>query len=163
MKSLCYLNISLICIMLLLAACNPHRNDYATTDYTRGLIKSVTWSGTAGGYAQGDTIAHPSPDTTHVPWAKAFHHLITDTTFAIQRVNGFAVQIGSQMLRFNTVDSAHGYVKFDTTVAGSGHDVLLYFYAKDSFSYEYHIITGQNAATGIYYETDMYLHTNGSH
>src|SRR4051812_12071558 len=159
MKNTLSLSFAFICAVILFAACSKN-GDYTSADHTKGMLTSINWSGIASGYYKGDTVQFPPPDTTHIPWAKAFNHTVSDSSFFIKKINGFAVGIGDQVLRYNTTDSTHGYVLFDTTVAGSGHDALYYFYGRDSFSYEYHTITGVNAATGQYYQTNMYLHTH---
>ncbi len=159
MKNLLFLSVAIICAVFLFTQCHPGGNNYTATDHTKGMIKIKSWTGNAHGYVQGDTIQFPPPDTTHVAWAKAYSHNITDTSFSVLKIDGFDIIVLGTILRYKATDSTLQTVTFDTTVVGSGTDILKYYYAIDSFSYEFHIITGFNAAANKYYMTDLFIHT----
>ncbi len=132
--------------------------DYSQTDHTVGLTSKMrTWSGTTNGYYKGDTLIPPA--TTNEDWAKIFNRIITDSTFAVLKVDGFAVSVPGMTMIYRDTDHVGNYVRYDSTVAGSGTSYLLYFYLVDSVYYEYHSFYGFNAAANQDYQTHLYLHT----
>jgi hypothetical protein len=145
----------LICVMAY--GCTKKAN-YSQADHTVGLTSKMrTWSGTSNGYYKGDTLIPPSTSTED--WAKLFNSTITDTSFAVLKVNGFAVSVPGMTMIYRDTDYVDKYVRFDSTVAGSGTSYLLYFYSVDSVYYEFHRFYGFNAAANQYYQTHLYLHT----
>jgi hypothetical protein len=132
-------------------------SSYSVTNHTVGVVGTRAWSGTISGYEQTDTVR--LPDTAHVSWASPFSRTISDTTFNIEAVNGFLVSVLGTSFNYISTDSTHGIVLFDTTLAGSATSKLTYYYAADSITYEYHHVTGYNAASGLYYQVNAYLHT----
>ena len=131
---------------------------YSQTDHTTGLTsKSRVWSGTTYGYFKGDTLIPPA--TANEDWAKIFNLTITDSTFSVVKINGFAVSVPGMTMIYRDTDYTQNAVRFDSTVAGSGTSYLLYFYLVDSVYYEYHNFSGYNSAANQYYQTHLYLHT----
>jgi hypothetical protein len=51
-------------------------------------------------------------------------------------------------------------VTFDTVFSGSARSTLTYYYGKDSMTFDYHLVTGYNAAANQYYQLNEFLHTN---
>ncbi len=146
---------AMICIMTY--ACTK-KADYSQTDHTVGLTSKMrSWSGSSDGHYKGDTLIPPA--TANEDWAKIFNRIITDSSFSVQKVNGFAVSIPNMTLIYRDTDYTINAVRYDSTVAGSGTSYLLYFYLVDSAYYEYHSFYGYNSAANQYYQTHLYLHT----
>jgi hypothetical protein len=142
------------------AACSKSDNSYATTDNTVGMIKSWNWTGTATGYTQGDSVIHPLPDTTHVPWPKHFSRNISDTALAITRINGYCVAIMGVSFNYLSTDSAlTKTVVYDTILPGAARCYLKFYYAHDSMTLEYHEVSGYNATANQYYQQNWLLHS----
>jgi len=159
MKNLLNLSSFLFCIIIVAIACSKSGNNYSTTDHTVGVIQSRSWTGTANGYLQGDTIEFPPPDVTHVPWAYAFNRVIADTSFPVTRINGFEISALGTMLTYKATDSTLQTVKFDSTLSGAAKSVFTFYYAKDSITYEYHSVSGYNATQNQYYQVNELWHT----
>jgi len=160
MKRLIYTVSILSGTSLLMYSCSKGGGNYSVADHTTGIANVVrSWSGTANGFVQGDTIIPPA--TASVPWPKAYSRTITDTSFAVQKINGFAVAVLGYTLNYLTTDSTVNHlVEFDTTLSGSSLSFLKYYYISDSMSFEFHWISGYNSAANQYYQTNYYLHTN---
>ena len=156
-KSPVYYFTIILIITVVAYGCTKKAN-YSPADHTVSLTaKARIWSGTTDGYYKGDTLIPPS--TTNEDWAKIFNRVITDSSLAVLKVNGFAIGVPGMTLIYRDTDFTQNAVRFDSTVAGSGTSYLLYFYLVDSVYYEYHSFYGFNSAGNQYYQTHLYLHT----
>jgi hypothetical protein len=138
--------------------CNKDANNYSTADHTAQVIIPRSWKGTVNGYFKGDTTI--PPDTTHYEWAKIYNRVITDTSFVISKVDGFAVSALGITLSYRLTDSANKIMRFDSVATGSLNCVLIYNYVKDSMGLECHTVSGTNPLSGQYYQANFYLHTH---
>src|ERR1022692_3341214 len=109
--------VSVFCfIVWAFLSCSKGGNNYSAADHTVGLVNIIrAWSGTANGYIKGDTM-YPG-DTTHYAWPKAYSRVITDTTFPVQKVNGFDVSVLAENINYSSTDSVNKIVKFDTIIS----------------------------------------------
>ena len=146
-----------ICIIVF--SCSKKSNPYTTgPNHAMGMTNTRMWSGNSKGYVQGDTVL--LPDTSHIAWPKRFSRIITDTSFAIVRINDFLVSVLGTTLNYRSTDSIGKTVVFDTVLAGSlVRTNLIYYFSKDSMVYIYYKVGDLNAATGLYYYTEDTLHT----
>jgi hypothetical protein len=144
---------------LFVISCTKNNNNYSSADHTVGLAnKTYKWTGTANGYTKGDTLF--TGDTTHHEWPKIYSRTIVDTSFMIQKINGFEIAVLGAPINYISTDSTSKIVTFDTTYSGSAMTILKFYYSKDSISYEYHKVTGFNSAANQYYQSNMVLHTH---
>ncbi len=139
-------------------SCKKGSNDYSVTDHTTGMVKMRSWSGTASGYVKTDTVL--LPDTAHVDWASLFNQSITDTSFSVEKINGFQVSVLAMPFNYVLTDTVNKIVRFDTTLSGSATSILTYYYGRDSMTYEFHHITGYSTHAAQYYQVNEFLHTN---
>lgn len=134
-------------------------SSYSNTDETTGLVnKTRSWSGYSSGYYKGDTLY--TGDTTHHEWARSFYHVISDTSFSVQKINGYQISAMGTPWNYLSTDNVNHIVRFDTTLSGSPVSYLDFYSARDSVYLQYHMVGAYNAASGRNYETDIYLHTN---
>ena len=146
----------LLFIILVIFSCGKNTNNYSVTDHTVGMVKIRAWSGYTYGYARGDTLW----DTVHVAWPEYFYHTITDTSFSVQKINGFAINVDGVVLIFRTVDSVNKIMRFDSTYANSTTSFLIWNFGQDTMHYEFHKIYGHNDSAMKYYETNKILHSH---
>lgn len=154
MKNVLFLSV-LACAGII--SCNKQNNNYSLADHTAGMITDRQWSGNIYGYSKGDTL-FPG-DTAHYEWPKVFSRIITDSSFAVSRVNGFAVSIMGYTLNYRTTDEVAKTRRFDSVITGSLNAVLIYYYEKDSMSFENHVVSGYNSMANQYYQKNVLLHT----
>jgi len=160
MKNLLSCTSALFFIALLSWGCNKGNNSYTTTDHTVGMIAVRSWSGTSGGFYKGDTAIGTNPDSV---WALHFARVITDTSFSVQKINGFALSVLGYMLDYQSTDSLTTQtVLFDSDITGTQTAVLTYYYLKDSMTFQLSVVFGYNTPANQYYQTNMFLHTNHS-
>lgn len=150
-------------IILLLATVlseSCSKNGYSTADHTTGLVNVTrSWSGYSTGYAMGDTLIPPA--TAPQVGALYFNHTISDTSFSINKINGFQISVGVTPMNYLSTDATTQIVEFDTTLAGtSAVSFLKYDPVHNSMTLEYHQVGAYNNLTGHYYETNISLHTN---
>src|SRR4051812_43906650 len=100
MKNL-ILYISLFFIFIVISGCHRNDNNYTAADHTVGMLNVRTWSGTANGNTAKDTLI----GTTNTKWLAHFSRTITDTTFAVQKIDGFSISILGTTLQFVSTDS----------------------------------------------------------
>lgn len=141
-----------------ICACNKSSNNYSITDLTTGMITERLWSGQIYGYAKGDTLYRPT-DTVRTEWPKAYNRIITDTSFAIIKINGFAVNIMGTTLGYKSTDATAKVRRYDSVLTGSLDAVLLYYYEKDSLSFVCHRTKEYNSLANEYYQEHILLHT----
>ena len=145
-----------MCILTI--SCAKKNNYYSIgVDNTTGMITGRIWSGNTAGYTKGDTLI--PPDTAHIPCPKSFGHNIIDTSFSIVKINAYLVSVLGTRLNYRFTDSVAKKIVFDTIFSGSSRTTLVYYFAVDSMTYDYHRVDSLNARTGIYYYTDEFLHT----
>ena len=149
------ISFALTCAVMI--SCNKKSNDYSLTDYTTGMITLRQWSGNVYGYRKGDTL-FPG-DTTHYEWPKVFNRALTDSSFSLSRINGFAVNVLGYTLNYRSTDEVAKTRRFDSVITGSLNAVLIYYYEKDSMSFENHVVSGYNSRASQYYQTNIMLHT----
>ncbi len=152
--------VSLFALMSAVAytSCNKNSNNFSTADHTAQVTIPHSWKGPAYGYFKGDTT-NP-PDTTHYEWAKIYNRVISDTTFIISKIDGFAVSAFGVTLNYRLTDSSNKTMRFDSIVTGTLNCVLYYQYEKDSMSLEYHTVSGTNPISEQYYQTNVFLQTH---
>ncbi len=148
----------LLLFVCALCACNKNSNNYSITDFTAGMITERLWSGQIYGYAKGDTLYQPT-DTVLTEWPKVYNRTLTDTSFTIIKINGFAVNIMGTTLGYKTTDAMAKVRKYDSVVTGSLDAVLLYYYEKDSLSFVCHRTKEYNSLANQYYQEHILLHT----
>ena len=159
MKNVMLLLSIVTCVAIIAVACNKNSNNYSVADHTTGMVNGRLWSGNAYGYTQGDTLL-TTGDTTHTVWAKIFSRTITDTSFSVQKINGFEVTVLGTTLTYRLTDSTNNLIRFDSVVTGTLNAILKYNYLNGSMSYEYHNVTGYNTNNHQYYQVNLFLHTN---
>ena len=150
--------ISIIAISAtIITSCTKNRN-YSNIDHTVGMTGARSWTGPIYGYYKGDTLLS-STDTTHTPWPKVFSRTIADTLFAVQKLDGYRVSVWGVQLPYRATDSTAQTVRYDTTLPNSSPTILTFYYAKDSMTFEYHMLGEFNSAAGNYYQTHAFMHT----
>lgn len=141
-----------------LFSCSKSSNNYATgVDNTVGMGTSRMWTGPSSGYAYGDTLIDST--NTHLVWPKSFSRSF-DTAQEVGRVNGFAITMFGNLLRYRGTDSTAHTVKFDTTYAGCSKTELVYYYQRDSMTFEFHRQFEKHNLTGIWFQTHELIHTH---
>jgi hypothetical protein len=159
-KNLIYPFVILFSITVIIFGCGKGSGNYSVADHTTGIANVTrSWSGSSTGFVQGDTLF--AGDTTHYAWPKAFSRTINDTSFSIQKINGFEIAVIGYPLNYLLTDSVTNHmVKFDSTIVGSPTSFLEYFYGKDSMYFEFHQIGAYNSRANQYYQVNISLHTN---
>ena len=153
-----YLILSFSAVLALITdSCS--KSGYASTDETTGIVNTTKlWSGYSTGYLMGDTIL--TPGSASVPYARYYYHIITDSSITVQKVNDLQIKIMDMPLNYASTDATTHLVLFDSTISGSAPSKLDYYSNTGSMTYEYHWVGTYNAASGHYYQTDIYMHTN---
>lgn len=159
MKNLIYLSALVSSIIIVFGACNKSSNSYTVTDHTVGMVNVRLWSGTANGYTKGDTLL-TSGDTTYTAWPKIYSRLIHDSSFSVQKINGFEVSVLGTPLAYRLTDSVNKTIRFDSLVTGSLTGILIYYFNKDSMTFQYDNVFGYNVPDSQYYQAHIFLHTN---
>jgi len=158
MKNLSLPVFLLFCTTLVFISCSKGGNSYTNTDHTVGMTDLKTWSGIAYGYYKGDTVLQG--DTAHIVWANTFYRVITDTSFSVQKINGYQVNALETLLNYISSDSiTTKTVLFDDTVSGIVSKLTLYYLA-DTMKLELHVWSGYNSAANQYYQNNVILHSN---
>ena len=148
-----FLALTFICFLS--AGCTKDK-DYAPTDYTVNLVTTRLWSGTAEGYSHKDTVVSGS----HTSWPSFYTRTISDSSFAIQRVDDYSINILGATFQYKSTDANTRTNRFDTTLAGAVTSSVVYYYQKDSIVIEYHYVGALHEPTGITFYTNEYLHSN---
>ncbi len=135
------------------------KSSYSSTDETTGIVNTTKlWSGYSTGYFIGDTVL--AGDTTHIAWAKYYYHVINDSSFAVQKVNNLLISILGMPLAYKSTNATTHMELFDSTIAGTSLLTKLEYYSNTgNMNYEYHKVGAYNAASGHYYETNIFIHT----
>jgi hypothetical protein len=146
----------------LINACSKSYNN--GVDHTVGITNTARhWTGTAYGKAD-DTTISVWDDSTVVHTAKAYTRA-ADTSFAVLKHDTYAVTVFGVLLRYRETDSLKQTVKFDTVFSAHNNTAkteLVYYYAKDSMTFEYHKIKELNTYSGHYIEDHWALKTKKS-
>ncbi len=152
-------SVSLLLIAAALFSQCTKSGNYSAADHTVGLVNVTKhFKGYAYGYYKGDTLLYPL-DTTHYPWTKYYYRTI-DSTFSIQKVNGFLINVVGVYMNYKSTDSlTYKVVKFDTVFPGVPRSLLNYYYAKDSIYLECHHSDSLNTYSNQYYQSHIFLHT----
>ncbi len=153
MKKLLY---SACALALCVASCSKSSNNYTVTDHTVGMVGIRHWTGSKDGYTPGDTTIM---STVHHAWPLHFSHLITDTTFAIEKINGFSINMVGFVLAYRTTDSVAQTVRYDSVITGTLTASLIYFFGKDSIGFEVHRVDSFSSDANQYYQLNEVLHT----
>jgi hypothetical protein len=141
-------------IMLICSCTKPYTSG---VDHTIGMSSgSRSWAGTSSGYFYGDTVI----GGTHTNWPEYFNKTITDTAFAVQKIDGFTIKIGNTTMAYRSTDSVTTKsVTFDSLISGSLTASMKYYYAHDSMVLNYNGVFGFNSTANQYYQTNTVLHT----
>lgn len=156
MKNL-LLSLSILSVVIFVTSCKKQPN-YSAADHTVGLTAVHLWSGNAHGNTQKDTLI--SGNSTK--WLAAFNHNIIDSSFAIQKVDGYSISVLGATLQWVTTDSfTDKTVKFAVTLGNTTTPTtLIYYFAKDSIVLDYHKLGEYHPGTGQNYYTDEFLYTH---
>ena len=146
----------------IISGCGKNSDYTPGYDHTSGMIKTWYWSGIADGNYYYDSVRYDSPshDSIRIKWPKPYSRVITDTPIPVVKINDFAVSVMGTLLRYRSTDSTtYHTVKYDTTMPNSPISPLVYYFLKDSMTYEYHQIFEYHNPTGLYYQTNFTLHS----
>lgn len=136
-------------------SCNKNSNTYSTTDHTVGMVDLRHWAGTSQGFALGDSVI----SGTSTPWPKHFYRTISDTSFAVQKINGFSINMLGYVLSYRSTDSVAKTVLYDSTVAGKLSAYLIYYFGHDSITFNVHRVDSFSTAASQYYQVIDSFHT----
>ncbi len=156
MKQLFTLSVGAIMAASLFTACSKG-GGYTPVDHTTGMTRIRSWSGTAAGFYQGDTVILGATKT----WALTYNHVISDTSLAVQKINGFLLSFMGKTMKYISTDSITTQsVYFDSITTGTLTAKLYYYYAHDSLTFQLNQVNGFNTNANQYYQDNVVLHTN---
>lgn len=136
-------------------SCNKKKNDYTSTDNTVGMTSLRSWHGVRNGKMKKDTTVSGTATNTVASYSN-----IIDTSFAIQKENGFTIMFLGSELRYRVTDSSGGTVKYDTTYAGSAKSELTFYFRTNKIHFEYHKIGDADPLKGDWYQDHATWDTN---
>jgi hypothetical protein len=137
-------------------------NDYTPgTDHTAGIVTSKKWSGTTNGNFKWDStrIDDVTHNTVHKDWPRHYSRTITDSTFALEKINDFTIKALSHWMRYRSTDSTLKVVKYDTTYGSAARSFVTFNYSTGHIDMEIHRLYDFNSEASLFYEDHWYLHT----
>ena len=132
------------------AACKP-KGGSATPSRSDSVVGAI--SGTIQDMGNGALWTGYYYDTAYYRFSSGlpnYHHLFTDTTFAIRKVDDSTISVaylplnpsyGTVLLKYHETDSVLQRIKYTGGIAdgGKGTSTILYFYRSDSLVFDNYV------------------------